>query len=128
MTAQVPEPYEPTFDPETDIPVVPVKIGDPVGVRQLPAIAWTITRYGLSDATGPTKAMSRNPYRKRALIIPETAGVLVGSSNEQVRTRETAGLIPLTVMLELTHTEEIWINNVAGETPKATVIEETWPS
>jgi hypothetical protein len=59
-------------------------------------------------------------------LIAETAGILFGDSDSKVRGRSTAGFLPLTVVLELTHTEEVWINNVAAETPKVTVIEEMW--
>jgi hypothetical protein len=105
---------------------IPVRIEGPADVRLLPAVAWNITRYELSDTVGPVKASSRNQLRKRLLLIAETAGILFGDSDAKVRGRSTAGFLPLTVLLELTHTEEVWVNNVAAESPKVTVIEEMW--
>ena len=105
---------------------IPVKIEGPADVRILPAVAWNLTRYELSDTVGPVKASSRNPLRKRLMLITETSGALFGASSEHVRSRTTAGFIPLTTVIELTHTEEVWINNNAGESPKVTVVEEMW--
>lgn len=105
---------------------VPVRVEGPVEVRLLPAVAWTVTRYQVSDTTGPIKAVGRNPYRKRALLQSQTKGFFYGNSHEQVRTRSTAGYSEFGIPVELTHTEEIWINNVATETPDVTVNEEMW--
>ena len=110
-----------------DVLEVPVRIIGPVDVRILPAVAWTVTRYSLSDTVGPIRAVGRNPFRKRLLLT--TAGAttfLYGASNEQVRTRSTAGQGGSSNPVELFHTEEVWINNVATETPEVTVVEEMW--
>jgi hypothetical protein len=114
-----------SFEP-TDIPV---RIEGPADVRLLPAVAWVVTRFTVSDTTGPIRALGRNPYRKRVTLSCNSAGIgfFFGSSQEQVRSRETAGAwLTIQGQLELTHTEEIWINNTATETPSVTVIEEMW--
>lgn len=108
----------------------PVRVEGPVDVRTLPSVSWTITRHSPTDASGPVKAVSRNPYRR--VLRLSTAGALTflyGASNEQVRTRATAGIgSAASSPVEMTHTEEVWINNVAGETPEVTVVEEMWAS
>lgn len=126
--SQIPQPYEPTYAPDEGKDI-PVKITDPVEVRLLPAVSWNVNRFELSDTVGPVRVSSRNPYRKQLILLPETAGILFGTSSEQVRTRGGAGFVPLVGgPLVLTHTEEVWVNNVATESPKATVVEEMWPS
>ena len=114
---------EPEVYPPTE---VPVKIEGPVNARILPSVAWTVARFNLSDAVGPVRVVNRNPMRRSVTLIPSTAGVLFGTSQEQVRTRAGAGLLPLTVQIVLTHTEEVWVGNVATETPDCTVVEEMW--
>ena len=109
---------------------VPVRVEGPVDVRSLPSVSWTVTRFTLSDTAGPVKAVSRNPYRR--VLRLSTAGALTffyGASNEQVRTRSTAGIgSAANSPIELTHTEEVWINNAATESPEVTVVEEMWAS
>lgn len=118
-------PYDPDLQAAVEVPVV--ISNKQIEVRSLPSSAWTVTRLQLTDATGPVRAVSRNPYRKRVLLHGD-APFFYGSSNEQVRTRDTAGHAPADVPIELTHTEEIWLNNVAAGTPDVTVNEEMWPS
>jgi hypothetical protein len=114
-------------EPEVIPPAeVPVRIEGPVEVRALPAVAWFATRYEISDTTGPIKASSRNPYRKRLLLHSETSGFYYGSSQSQVQGRSTAPFIVQDVVIELTHTEEVWINNIGAQAPVVSIIEEMW--
>lgn len=117
------------YDPDLQAPVeVPVEIKNKqLSVRSIPSTSWTVTRFQLSDTVGAIRAISRNPYRKRVLLHGDDS-FHYGSSNEQVRTRDTAGLAGANMPVELTHTEEVWINNVAAGTPDVTVNEESWPS
>jgi hypothetical protein len=117
--------YDPDLQAQVDVPVE-IKNKE-LSVRSLPASSWTVTRFQLSDTVGPVRAISRNPYRKRVLLHGD-APFLYGSSTEQVRTRDTAGLAGANMPVELTHTEEVWINNEAAGTPDVTVNEESWPS
>jgi hypothetical protein len=110
------------FEP-TDIPV---RIEGPADVRILPAVAWFPTRFEVTNTTGPVKLVSRNPYRKRLLLHSETNGFFYGSSQAQVSGRGACPFIVKDTPLEMTHTEEVWANNIAGESPVVSVIEEMW--
>jgi hypothetical protein len=124
-----PESYEPLYEAEEPLVKVPVKVDGPVEVRTLPAVAWAVGRFVCTDATGPIKASSRNPYRKVLRLSSETNPFCYGVTQEQVRTRETAAVITQDTVIELTHTEEVWINTAAAaETTPVTVVEEMWPS
>jgi hypothetical protein len=105
---------------------VPVRVEGPVDVRSLPAVAWAATRYEVTDQTGPVKASSRNPFRKRILLHSETSGFFYGPSQGAVAGRAGAPFIAPNVVVELTHTEEIWIQNKAAESPLVSVSEEMW--
>jgi hypothetical protein len=112
-----PEAYEPME--------VPVRVEGPVDVRVLPAVAWTCNRFDVSDATGPIKAISRNQFRKRVLMhSPDPFHY--GSSQAQVASRNTSGFAGANVPIELTHTEEIWLNCEPADTASVTVNEEMW--
>jgi hypothetical protein len=112
---------------EAMLPVeVPVRVEGPVDMRSLPAVAWFPTRYELSDATGPIKASSRNPYRRRLTLHSETSGFFYGSSQSQVAGRSTAPFIAQNVVVVLEHTEEVWIGNIAAQSPVVSVVEEMW--
>lgn len=104
---------------------VPVTITGPVDARVLPAVAWRVYRVEPSDSSGPLRAVARNASRKILRIISTTAGCHFGPSQEVVRTRG-GGLLPMNVAFEMSHTEEVWVNNVATETPRITVVEEFW--
>ena len=110
-------------NPPTDIPV---RIEGPADVRILPAVAWFPARFEVTDQTGPVRLTGRNQHRKRVLIHAQTAGFFYGSSQAQVQGRGNSPFIVKDTPIELTHTEEIWVNNIAGELPVISVVEEMW--
>jgi hypothetical protein len=105
---------------------IPVRIEGPADVRLLPAVAWFPNRFDITDATGPVRLVSRNPYRKRVILHSETNGFFYGSSQAQVAGRGSCPFIVKDQPIEFTHTEEIWGNNIAAETPKVSITEEMW--
>jgi hypothetical protein len=111
-----------------DLREVPVRVEGPVDVRSLPAVAWSAQRFEVTDTTGPIRATGRNPFRKRILLHSETAGFFYGAAQAQVQGRGNCPFIVNGVVVELTHTEEIWINNVAAASPVVSVVEEMWTS
>jgi hypothetical protein len=115
------------IEPELYEPVeVPVRVEGPADVRVLPAVAWFPTRFEVTGTTGPVKLVSRNPYRKRLLLHSETAGFFYGSSQAQVAGRGACPFIAENTPIELIHTEEVWANCLAGESPVVSVTEEMW--
>jgi hypothetical protein len=105
---------------------IPVRIEGPADVRILPAVAWFPARFEVTDTTGPVRLVGRNQFRKRLLMHSQTAGFYYGSAQAQVQGRGNCPFIVKDVPIELTHTEEIWANNIAGELPVISIIEEMW--
>jgi hypothetical protein len=109
-----------------DLIEVPVRVEGPIDARSLPAVAWTVNRFEITDSTGPIRLTGRNPFRKRLTIHSEDAGFFYGASQAQVSGRGNTGFLGMNIPLELAHTEEVWATNIAAESPKVTVVEEMW--
>lgn len=105
---------------------IPVRIEGPADVRLLPAVAWFPSRFEVTNTTGPVRLASRNPYRKQVTLHSETNGFFFGSSQAQVQGRGACPFIAKDTPIVMTHTEEIWACNVAGESPVVSVTEEMW--
>lgn len=128
MTDRLPEESEVYQSEHLETVTVPVRIEGPVEVRSLPAVGSAVNRWLINDQIPPIKASGRNPYRKRILLIGETAGFFFGNSQAQADGRGNCGFCPVGVVLELTHTEEIWVNNPVAGSCTVTVVEEMWTS
>jgi hypothetical protein len=105
---------------------VPVAIDGPVRVQTLPSERWAIARSVVTDGTGALQLLGVNPNRKRAVILSAVAAFYMAPSKGEVESRGTAAFIPLGVPVVIEHVDEVWVYNVATESPSVSAIIEYW--
>lgn len=110
---------------ELNIVPVPVAVEGPVNVRTLPSPIWATARAAPTDSTGSLQLLGANPQRRRAVIIASVAGCYIAPTRGQVDSRSGA-FIPASVPIVIEHVGEVWVNNVATESPSVSAIIEHW--
>jgi hypothetical protein len=102
--------------------LVPVKISEPVEVRELPSKRMSMRTVSVGTTAG-VKVLSADPRRKTATLIPRTSDILVGASQAQAQLN--GAWLPGVVPFVVSSVAEVWaVGN--GATTDVSVIEEYW--
>jgi hypothetical protein len=101
-------------EPEAFMPAeVPVKVEGPVRAQILPPTTWAVRSFEV-DNLEAQKIVNRDPRRARVLV---TAQAVVWIGPAQATAKVSVGFrLPAATVLELLHTEEVWVIADTGTT------------
>lgn len=102
--------------------LVPVKISEPVEVRELPSKRMSVRTVSVGTTAG-VKLLSADPRRKSATLTSRTQDVLIGTT--QAQSQLSGVWVPGVVPLVITSVAELWAIG-SGGTTDVSVIEEYW--
>jgi hypothetical protein len=104
---------------------VPVDVRGPVRTHELPSPIWSVVSARPTDTVGALQLLSSNPQRKRVTILSAVAGCWIAPTQTQATARAGA-FLPVNVPVTVQMLGEVWINNVATESPVVSAIVEYW--
>lgn len=110
-----------------DVPTVPVRVEGPVNIRSLPGVIGNHGKANFANTTDAVEVLNEEPRRKRVLLVAKSGEIWVGTSQQQV-VQELCMLLPINVVLEVTHKESLWAKPESVATATLAFVHELWSS
>lgn len=108
-----------------DMTTVPVRVEGPVNARALPGVVGNHGRVFFASVDDVVLVLPEEPRRKRVVLVAKPNEVWIGTSQQQVA-QELGTLLPVNVLTELTHGEEIWAKPETAGTNLLMFVHELW--